>query len=63
MTRRLKDIQVSDLILLKEKEMAPADILVLDTGIKKMDQKIFKIRQDAQATDQNILRYAMTKFF
>ena len=54
---------MSDLILLKEKQMAPADILVLDTGTRKMDRKIFKVKQDAQASDQNILRYAMTNFF
>lgn len=60
--QQLKNINVSDLILLKEGQYAPADILVLDSGTGKLEKKIFKSSHDRLMGSQDMVRYAMTKF-
>lgn len=49
----MQNIRISNLILLKENQFAPADILVLDTGTVKLDKKIFKVKQDKMMGDEN----------
>lgn len=58
----MEQIKICDLILLKENQFSPADILVLDSGTIKLDKKIFKANQDRMMGDQNLIRYAMSKF-
>ena len=61
-TKQMNEIKIAELILLKEKQFCPADVLVLDTGTIKLEKKIFKVTQDRLMGDQNLVRYAMSKF-